>query len=306
MTIAPKFGQLLFIKPSTGGSYVPLLTNGDVTHQAYEADAVERPVVGVEGKSLPDLHATRRSTTGFAVGLVGSGTAGVAPVIGPLLKACAMAEVVDPDTTVTYTPLDLMATNTTDSCSIRVNESGEEQEILNNRGTVTLTFPSAGIPKAEFTFTGDYDTPYAEAFPQPPSFGSQSEYKIVNNETTLTLLIGEEEYPLCFETFSVVLGAETTVFALGGCVQEVRHTAIMTTWSATAVRPAIDDLNLWEILEARDSFNLLLEHGPIGQKVSIELTGATLNSLASAQINNTAARTLAGDVLLNGLAIVYS
>jgi hypothetical protein len=319
MTSAPKVGNLLFARlsvdpPGTPGTYVPLLTVGDITWNSYEATAVERPVVGVMGPELPALHAEPRTTATFSLGLAGSGTQGTPPVMGAVLRACALSEEIDEDTSVTYAPVNLLETDTTEACDFLRNESGQEQESAKSRGTVVFTFPSAGIPVAEFSMMGSYDRPYTEAMPTPEDFGGQSLYKIVNANTTLKIIAGAEEYSLCFENFNVTLGAAYEVFALGGCEQDVKHTDISATWTATAIRSDDYDLDLWALLEERsgEGFTIELRHGVFtgpganpGYRVSLDLTEAFIDSIATAQIKGKAARTLSGFVKRNQIAVTF-
>jgi hypothetical protein len=235
--------------------------------------------------------------------------------MGSILRACALSEVIDEDTSVTYSPVNLLDTDTTDACDLLRNESGQEQESATSRGTVVFTFPSAGIPVAEFSMMGSYDRPYTEPMPTPENFGGQSLYKVVGANTTLKIIVGEEEYPLCFETFSLTLGASYEVFALGGCGQEVKHTDIPSvTWTATAIRSDDYDLDLWALLEDRngDGFTIELKHGIFagpganpGYRVSLDLTEAFIDSIATAQIKGKAARTLSGFVKRNQIAVTF-
>lgn len=311
MTTAPKFGQLLFASvgdPATATPF-PVLTVGDINHVPYEATEVQRPVPGVVGLALTSIHAESRTTTGFTVGLVGSGTAGTAPVIGPILKACALSEVVTPTTSVVYSPVDLMATNTTDSVNIIINESGEEQVSPGNRGTVTFTFASNDFPKAEFSLMGEYDQPYTEPFPAPPDFDGQSLYKVVGADTKLTLIVDGDEIELCFESFSLTEGAAYEISANGGCPQQIIHTDMVSTWSATALRPALADINLWQLLEDRETFDIVLEHtatATAGYKITLSIEGAVIDSVTKAQIKQRAARGLSGGVLLNNWSLSYT
>jgi hypothetical protein len=313
VTTASLARQLLFISTAAAPTpLVPILTLGDINHAPYVADAVERPQAGVVGVGLSALHAAPRATTSFSVGLVGSGTAGTAPVIGPILKACALAAVTTPTTKVEYSHVDLIASSTTDAVNITVNESGEQQTSTGNRGTVTLTFPAAGIPTAQFEMTGGYADPTAVTYPAPPDFSGQSLYKLVDQNTTLTLTTEGDEIALCFENFTITQAAATQVFALGGCAQAVAHTDIMMTWSATAIRPALADFDLWAVLKSRESFDIELKHGIFtgpsanpGYRVTVQLTGATLDENSKTQINNKVARSMSGVVLSNDFLLRF-
>lgn len=318
MTSAPKAGDLLFARPyvappGTPGSFQPILATGEINWNTYEADPVERPVVGLMGVQLPALHAAQRATATFPVGLVGSGTQGVAPAAGPLFEACAMGEAVVEDESVTYTFIDLMETAETPACDLICYESGQKQQCKQARGTATLTFPSAGIPTAEFNFTGNYATPETEAIASPPDFGGQSLYKLVGQNTTLTLISDGDEFPLCFESFAFTFGAAVEMSTLGNCEQRPEHNDIVATWNVTAIRSA-SDLDLWSILEDRYEQDLSIElrHGIFsgpnanpGYRVSLDLTQVFLDGITKAQIKQRAARGLSGTLKGIGVALTF-
>lgn len=81
--------------------------------------------------------------------LAGSGTAGTAPAIAPLLLACGMAEV-DAADRVDYLPI----TNSQPSISIYYYDSGVLHKCLGARGNVKLNLMSGEKPTAMFTFMG--------------------------------------------------------------------------------------------------------------------------------------------------------
>ena len=65
--------------------------------------AQRAPVRTSQGK-LKDLYAGALISIKFDVEIKGSGSAGIAPEFGPLLKACQMSETVVAVTSVTYKP----------------------------------------------------------------------------------------------------------------------------------------------------------------------------------------------------------
>lgn len=109
---------------------------------------LETPYLGAQPSIPTELH--RRLT--FKVELIGSGTAGLAPAWGPLLRACGVAETIVPATSVTYNPV-------SDD-----HESGTHYiwidttlfQITGSRGNCRFSYTAQGIPYLEFTFTGLY------------------------------------------------------------------------------------------------------------------------------------------------------
>jgi hypothetical protein len=94
----------------------------------------------------------------FEVELGPSGTPGVAPPWGTLLRACQFAQVVTPSNRVEYTPV----SEPGESLTIRYWEDGHTYVSRGARGTVQFFFDAYKIPYARFRFRG-YDTGSAVA-----------------------------------------------------------------------------------------------------------------------------------------------
>ena len=88
----------------------------------------------------------------FKVELRGSGTAGTAPRLGALLKACAMAETVVSSTSVTYAP----ASSSHSSVTLWLYVDGRLHKVNGARGTFKMTCPAGQIAMLEFTFQGKW------------------------------------------------------------------------------------------------------------------------------------------------------
>ena len=88
--------------------------------------------------------------------LRGSGAAGTAPEIGPLLRACGMSETVVASTSVTYAP----QSSTIESCTIYYYKSVDGSTsrvrhiLLGCRGTAVVTANAGGNSSIRFTMTG--------------------------------------------------------------------------------------------------------------------------------------------------------
>ncbi len=86
----------------TGSSNALLVQN--LSWAPANASMYERPVVRVSQAKLKPLFGRTLYEVKFDVEAKGSGSAGVAPAIGPFLRACGMAETIVPSTSVTYKP----------------------------------------------------------------------------------------------------------------------------------------------------------------------------------------------------------
>jgi len=86
----------------------------------------------------------------FDVELKGSGTAGTAPALGKLLKACGFGETVSASTSVTYKP----ASSTISSMTLALYWNGVIEKIWGARGDVSLKLEDGKPGMLHFTFTG--------------------------------------------------------------------------------------------------------------------------------------------------------
>lgn len=87
----------------------------------------------------------------FDAEIKGSGAAGTAPEIGPLLRACGLGETVVASTSVTYAPV----STALESVTIWAYEFGRVRHIFNGcRGNVTLRFVAGEGAMASFEFIG--------------------------------------------------------------------------------------------------------------------------------------------------------
>ena len=92
----------------------------------------------------------RYATMEFDVELKGSGSAGTAPALGTLLKACGFGESVVESTSVTYTP----ASSGISSLTMAMYMDGIIKSIWGARGTVSLKIETGKYGLFHFVFTG--------------------------------------------------------------------------------------------------------------------------------------------------------
>ena len=91
-------------------------------------------------------------TMSFDVYLKGSGTAGTAPEIDPLLRACGLGVTNVPVTSDTYAPV----STSIESCTIYWYEDGLEHKLIGCRGNVSFAITAGEPGKLSFTMTGHY------------------------------------------------------------------------------------------------------------------------------------------------------
>lgn len=95
----------------------------------------------------------RMATLTFKVELKGSGTAGTAPALGKLLRACKFSETVVAVTSVTYAPI----STGEPSLTMALYKDGIKKQLRGARGNVKYVGKSGEPGYLEFTFMGVYD-----------------------------------------------------------------------------------------------------------------------------------------------------
>jgi hypothetical protein len=132
----------------TGGANAILAQNVRLTPMEGQdvARELDRPLHGADATIAADLHAK----LAFRVELAPSGSLGVAPGWGPLLRACGCAQVIVPTTSVTYNPI----SSAHESATMHFFYDGILHALVGARGTFKLMCETSGIPFIEFEFTG--------------------------------------------------------------------------------------------------------------------------------------------------------
>lgn len=110
----------------------------------------ERDPVKETAGSLESLAGERSGKMVFTMELVGSGTPGTPPPIGPYLKACGCSETIVEATSVTYAP----ATLSHPSVTLAQYTSALIKRLWGCRGDVEITLDKGKRALAKFTLTG--------------------------------------------------------------------------------------------------------------------------------------------------------
>lgn len=109
-----------------------------------------RDNVSASFSNFSQVPGARKATLEFDVELKGSGTAGTAPALGKLLKACGFGETVVAATSVTYLP----ASSSISSLTLALYNDGVICKIWGARSTVSLKLEKGKAGLFHFTFTG--------------------------------------------------------------------------------------------------------------------------------------------------------
>lgn len=112
---------------------------------------------------FPEVRGKTYVEVKFSTELKGSGTAGTAPRLSPLFKACGLSETIVSSTSVTYAP----RSSSFESCTLYVYKDGLKHIITGCIGDYDVDFTAGETPKINWTFKGIYTIPTDSAIVDP-------------------------------------------------------------------------------------------------------------------------------------------
>jgi hypothetical protein len=133
-----------------------------------KVEELERKYGSASLDPFASLRGKRWYEPKFKTDLKGSGTAGTAPPIGPLLQACGFTETVVSNTSVTYASSSTAAANffgPGKSCTIKSYQDGILHAAAGCIGTLRLNILAAKIAICEWSFKGLWAAVTDAAFP---------------------------------------------------------------------------------------------------------------------------------------------
>lgn len=146
----------------TAGSNAILVQTPSLTNEGLRMQ--ERPVVKANLNQVQQVYGGKLARLAIPCEMKGSGTAGTAPEIGPLLRACGMGETIVASTSVTYKPI----SSAHESITLWYYEGGRKlHKITGARGNVTFSYKAGEIPMANFEFVGHVSDPTDASLPTP-------------------------------------------------------------------------------------------------------------------------------------------
>ena len=125
----------------------------------------ERKLMDVSYSNFKQIPGTRLATISLKVENKGSGTAGTAPALSKLFKACGFGENVVAVTSVTYAPVSALASVPT--LTIAIYQDGIRKQLKGARGNVKYSAKHGEPGMFEFTFIGIYDAVTDQALLTP-------------------------------------------------------------------------------------------------------------------------------------------
>lgn len=208
----------------------------------------------------------------FSVELAGSGTAGTAPAIGPLLRACGFAETVTADTSVSYSPV----STGFESLTFYMNLDGVLHKGLGARGTVSFSLKNNERPMARFVFTGLF-VPIVDAALPTVSFAAWRKPLPCNRTNTPTFTL--HSYAALLDDLQLDMAVQVEYRGLIGGSEFVRITDRKPKGSVLMEAVKVADKNWWTAIQAATDAPLELVHGlTAGNIVEFDAPGVQIHT----------------------------
>lgn len=244
----------------TGAANALLISDAsfDITYNNVDRNLI-KGFMGADAQ----LAGTRFVQLSFSVEIAGSGAAGTAPAYGPLLKACALAEVVTAGSRVEYTPV----STGLQSLTIYYLDDGVQHKALGCMGTVQLSMGEGERPLFKFTFTG-LDGGATEAASPLPTLTAWKAPVVISDANTGDIKLGgtysagaiSGGTTYASRGLSLDLGNEVKQIALLGG-QSVDITNRVTSGSMQLELSAADEVSFFADVNANTLTSLSFEHG---------------------------------------------
>lgn len=124
----------------------------DNVDPGYAPEQIARRIVNADISDPKILFGTEFISFSILAELKGSGTAGTAPEIGPLLQACGLTETVDAGVSVAYAPT--ASSGTFKSVTIYLYKGGILWKAVGCRGNFSIVYPAGQYPQITFNVQG--------------------------------------------------------------------------------------------------------------------------------------------------------
>jgi len=131
-------------------------------------ESIDRKVIKTTMGNLPHMIGKKTATVEIEVEVKGSGSAGTAPEMAPLLKACGMVETVNAGVDVVYQP----STTALETATIYVYKDGLLWKLIGGKGKVSFETTIGQITMMKFTMQALYTAPVAAAIPAGAAYQS--------------------------------------------------------------------------------------------------------------------------------------
>jgi hypothetical protein len=248
----------------------------NVSLSPFEADVEERGVVRPYMGNGSKLITGKRLKLAFDAALAASGAAGVAPKIGPLLRACGWAETVTADVDVAYAPI----SSGFESATFYVNIDGVLHKGTGARGTTSFKLDK-GIPLLHVELTALFVAP-ADAAPPAVDLSAWPVEAPVNSRNTLVCTL--DAVDSWYSKFEFAQNNQVAHDDYPGGYEAISIKDRAPTASMLILAPSLAVFNPFELAEAATLIPVQVVHGTTaGNKVQVDLqtrvTGAAYEDM---------------------------
>lgn len=209
-----------------------------------------RPFLGHGGS----VAVTQFSQIEIEVELAGSGAAGTAPAFGPLLRACGLAETIEEDIAVEYTPV----SDNFELITVHAYLDGILHKMVDCRASMRLDITSRAIPFLAFTIMGRYAPLTDESMPAGVDYSMFLKPLGVNKTNTPQWSLGA--YTGCLQSFQMDLANQLEWRSLIGC-EGAEISDRRPTGTAVLELPSIANLNWPELVTSGTLSAFSITHG---------------------------------------------
>lgn len=222
---------------------------------------IDLPYMGSSGSIVTGQWAK----LSFDAAVAPSGSAGVAPKIGPLLRACGWSETVTVGTSVVYN----LVSNNFDSATAYMNIDGVLHALVGVRGDTKCKMAAKGLGMFSFSFDGIFVTPVAGLMPTVSRTGWTVEEGINSKNTGAVTINGVD---LAFSTFDWSQGNKISRINLPGPQLEVSIDGRAPQASITVLAPALGVFDPFSLVSAQQVVTFENVHGSaLGKKLQTSM-----------------------------------
>lgn len=237
----------------------------DLDHKPLVAEKKERKPIRPYFGTKAALLANQHLEISFKVDFAGSGAAGTAPMWGPLIRACACAELITASTKVEYTPI----VDAMEEITLYYHADGALHKLINCKGDFSVRLVNNDWPQLVFRFIGEKAGRAVAVNPASPVFTSWIDPLIVNDANTGDVTLGGTAYVSKGLEFSA--GNQVAFKPLLG-KEVIRISDRNPTGRISLDVTPTQELALLALIEASATMSLALTHGIAAGNI-VEVSG---------------------------------
>lgn len=244
----------------------------DVTPRPMNMQTVDRALIRPFLGNSEQLPTQIYNGVEFSCELAGSGAAGTAPAMGPLLRACGFAQTITAATKVEYKPI----STGFESVTLYVNIDGILHKSVGARGTVAFSFKNNDRPMARFNFTGLFVAVADDALPAV-TLTAWKKPLPCNRTNTPTFTL--HSYAALLDDVQIDMANQVVYRGLIGGAEFVRITDRKPAGSVLMEAVKVADKNWWTSIQAATNGALQLVHGlTAGNIVQLDAPNVQIHS----------------------------